>query len=83
MAPIVNATKGEHQMSINRRDYPPMPGPSWPNVDAPDSCYAETPTERAAIARLNELTRKYGRTKAEAIAVDEARLVRMMREEQV
>lgn len=60
-----------------------MPGPSWPNVDAPDSCYAESPEERAAIARLNELTRKYGRTKAEAILADDMKLARMMREEQV
>jgi hypothetical protein len=46
-------------MSINRRTYPPMPGgANWPNADAPDSCYAETPEERAAIERLNVLTRK-------------------------
>jgi hypothetical protein len=45
-------------MSINRRTYPPMPGgANWPNADAPDSCYAETPEERAAIERLNVLTR--------------------------
>jgi hypothetical protein len=69
-------------MSINRRTYPPMScGASWPNADAPESCYAETSEERAAIERLNVLTRKYGRAKAEAIAVDEARLVRMMKEE--
>ncbi len=40
-------------MSINRRDYPPMPGgANWPNVEAPASCFADTVEE---MERLREI----------------------------
>lgn len=39
-------------MSLNHRDYPPMPGGvNWPNVTAPASCFADTIEECDALRR--------------------------------
>lgn len=78
-------------MSINRRDYPPMPAAAWldPNHEAPDSCYAETPEERALIRKYGERVMQlrtrfpfYGAKKAHAIAQDELRLAELLAEPQ-